>query len=143
KEVECKEKYRIEILKRFAALKNVEAEVDINRTWETIREYIKISAKETRGYYELKTHKPRFNKRFSQLLYIKGRSQTAVVTGSKGHKWDNLNNIRREASRISGKKRGEFRRGHQPKSNLVKDENGDLLADSHNTLNRWKNYFPV
>jgi hypothetical protein len=22
----------------------------------------------------------------------------------------------------------------------VKDENGDLLADSHNILNRWKNY---
>jgi hypothetical protein len=25
----------------------------------------------------------------------------------------------------------------------VKDENGDLLADSHNILNRWKNYFSV
>jgi hypothetical protein len=23
----------------------------------------------------------------------------------------------------------------------VKDENGDLLADFHNILNRWKNYF--
>jgi hypothetical protein len=23
----------------------------------------------------------------------------------------------------------------------VKDENGDLLADSHNNLNMWKNYF--
>jgi hypothetical protein len=23
----------------------------------------------------------------------------------------------------------------------VKDEDGDLLADSHNTLNRWKDYF--
>jgi hypothetical protein len=23
----------------------------------------------------------------------------------------------------------------------VKDENGDLLADSHNILNRWKKYF--
>jgi hypothetical protein len=23
----------------------------------------------------------------------------------------------------------------------VKDENGDLLADSHSILNRWKNYF--
>jgi hypothetical protein len=23
----------------------------------------------------------------------------------------------------------------------VKDENGDLLADSHNILNMWKNYF--
>jgi hypothetical protein len=30
---------------------------------------------------------------------------------------------------------------NQPRSSLVKDENGDLLADSHNILNRWKNYF--
>jgi hypothetical protein len=35
----------------------------------------------------------------------------------------------------------EFNRGYQPRNNLVKDENGDLLADSHNILNRWKNYF--
>jgi hypothetical protein len=34
----------------------------------------------------------------------------------------------------------EFKRGYQPRNNLVKDENGDLLADSHNILNRWKNY---
>jgi hypothetical protein len=34
-----------------------------------------------------------------------------------------------------------FKKGYQPRSNLVKDENGDLLADSHNILNRWKNYF--
>jgi hypothetical protein len=26
-------------------------------------------------------------------------------------------------------------------ANLVQDENGDLLAGSHNILNRWKNYF--
>jgi hypothetical protein len=31
--------------------------------------------------------------------------------------------------------------GHQPRNNLVKDENGDLLADSHSILNMWKNYF--
>jgi hypothetical protein len=31
--------------------------------------------------------------------------------------------------------------GYQPKNNLVKDENGDLLADFHSILNRWKNYF--
>jgi hypothetical protein len=31
--------------------------------------------------------------------------------------------------------------GNQPRCNLVKDENGDLLADSHNILNRWRNYF--
>jgi hypothetical protein len=34
----------------------------------------------------------------------------------------------------------EFKRDYQPRSNLVKNENGDLLADSHNILNRWKNY---
>jgi hypothetical protein len=34
-----------------------------------------------------------------------------------------------------------FKRGYQRRNNLVKDENGDLLADSHNILNRWRNYF--
>jgi hypothetical protein len=29
---------------------------------------------------------------------------------------------------------------YQPRSSLVKDENGDLLADSHNILDRCKNY---
>jgi hypothetical protein len=35
----------------------------------------------------------------------------------------------------------EFKRGYQHRNNLVKDENVDLLADSHNILNWWKNYF--
>jgi hypothetical protein len=46
------------------------------------------------------------------------------------------NNIRDLYRGING-----FKRGYQPLNNLVKDENGDLLADSHNILNRWKNYF--
>jgi hypothetical protein len=35
----------------------------------------------------------------------------------------------------------EFKRGYQPRNNLVKDENGDLFADSHNILNGWRNNF--
>jgi hypothetical protein len=35
----------------------------------------------------------------------------------------------------------EFKKGYQPRTNMVKEENGDLLADSHSILNRWKNYF--
>jgi hypothetical protein len=31
----------------------------------------------------------------------------------------------------------EFKKGYQHRSNFVKDENGDLLADSHNILNGW------
>jgi hypothetical protein len=43
-----------EISNTFAALENFHAEVDINRTWETIRENIKISAKKSLVYYEMK-----------------------------------------------------------------------------------------
>jgi hypothetical protein len=39
------------------------------------------------------------------------------------------------------RERNEFKRGYQPRNNLVKDENGDLHAYCHNILNRWKNYF--
>jgi hypothetical protein len=35
----------------------------------------------------------------------------------------------------------EYEKGYQPRNNLVKDENGDLLADSHSILNRRKKYF--
>jgi hypothetical protein len=35
----------------------------------------------------------------------------------------------------------EFKRCCQPTNNLFKDENGDMLEDSHNILNRWKNFF--
>jgi hypothetical protein len=35
----------------------------------------------------------------------------------------------------------KFKKGCQPRINLIKDERGDLLADSHKILNRWKNYF--
>jgi hypothetical protein len=35
----------------------------------------------------------------------------------------------------------EFKKGYRPKTNLVKDERGDLLGDPQNILTRWKNYF--
>jgi hypothetical protein len=51
---EGKERYRVEISNRFAALENVDTERDVNKSWESIRENIKISSKESLGYYELK-----------------------------------------------------------------------------------------
>jgi hypothetical protein len=42
---------------------------------------------------------------------------------------------------MNTKNNNEFKRGHQPRSHLVKHENGDLLADSNTTVNRWKSYF--
>jgi hypothetical protein len=39
-------------------LEDLNAEVDINSVWKIIRENIKISAKESLGYFELKKYKP-------------------------------------------------------------------------------------
>jgi hypothetical protein len=35
----------------------------------------------------------------------------------------------------------EFKRGYQPRINVVKDEKGDLVADCHSILARWRNHF--
>ena len=35
----------------------------------------------------------------------------------------------------------DFKKGYQPRTNIVKDEKGDLVADSHSVLIRWKNHF--
>jgi hypothetical protein len=66
--VEGKDQFHVEVSNRFAALEDLDAEVKINSGWETIRENIKISAKEGQGYFELKKHKQWFDKGCSELL---------------------------------------------------------------------------
>jgi len=34
-----------------------------------------------------------------------------------------------------------FKKEYQPRCNIVKDEKGDLVADSHSIVARWWNYF--
>jgi hypothetical protein len=80
---------------------------------------------------------------------------------------DNLHNVRREARRHFRNKKKEylkakineietnsknknirdlyrgihdFKRGCQPRTNVVKDEKGDLVADCHSILARWRNH---
>ena len=35
----------------------------------------------------------------------------------------------------------DFKKGYQPGTTIVKDEKGDLVADSHSIMTRWRNYF--
>jgi hypothetical protein len=42
--------------------------MDVNKAWETIRENIEISAKESLGYYEPKKNKLCFDEGYSELL---------------------------------------------------------------------------
>jgi hypothetical protein len=81
---------------------------------------------------------------------------------------DNLNNVRRGANRHFRNKKKEYlkakineleinsknknirdlyrgindyKMGYQPRTNVVKDEKSDLVADSHSILARWRNNF--
>jgi hypothetical protein len=58
----------VEVSNRFAALEDLEEGVEINSAWQTIRENIKISAKESLCYFELKKHKLWFDEGCSKLL---------------------------------------------------------------------------
>jgi uncharacterized protein YaaR (DUF327 family) len=146
----------VEISNRFTALANLNSKVDINRAVKTIRENIKISAKESLGYYELRKHKPWFSEGCSELLDQRKQARLQWLQDLNKITGDDLNNTRCESSRhfknkkseylkgrfnelatdsknknIRDQYRGinEFKRDYQPRSNLVKDENGDLLAD--------------
>ena len=35
----------------------------------------------------------------------------------------------------------DFKKGYQPRCNIVEDEKGDLVADTHSIVVRWRNYF--
>jgi hypothetical protein len=91
--------YRVEVSNRFAALEDLDAEVEINSGWEMIRENITISAKESLGYSELKKHKPWFDQACSKLVDQRKRAKLQWLQDPNETNGDNLNNMRCEASR--------------------------------------------
>jgi hypothetical protein len=116
----------------------------------------------------LKSHKPWFYEECLKLVDRRKQAKLQWLQYPSEVNEDNLSNVRREASRyFRNKKREylndninemelnsknknirdlyrgitEFKMGYQPKTNPVKDERADLLADPQKILTRWKNYF--
>ena len=162
-ELEVRKQYQIEITNRFAALENLSDGENINKAWENIKENIKTIAKDSLGLQELKQHKPWFDEECLGFLDQRKQALKQWIHDSRQSSVDNLNNVRREASRhFRGKKKKEylkvkvgeletnskknirdlyrgisdFKEGYQPGTNIVKDEKGDLVADSHIILAR-------
>jgi hypothetical protein len=167
-DIEIKEKYQVEISNRFAALEVFDESFDNNNAWESFRGNIKTSAKDNLGYHRLKHNKPWFDDECSKLIDQQKQSKLQWLQNSSQINGDNLKNLRCETSRtFRNKKReylkskineletnnknknirdlyrgkNEFKKGYQPGINIIKDENGNLLTDSQNVLNRWKNFF--
>jgi uncharacterized protein YaaR (DUF327 family) len=132
-EVESKEQYHVEVSNRFAALEDLEAEVEISSAWETIRE---------------KKHKTWFDEGCLKVLDQRKRAKLQWLQDPSEINGDNLNNVRCEARRhfrnmkeylkdninelaMNSKSKNirdlyrrinEFK-GYQPRNNLVKDVN--------------------
>jgi glycine betaine/choline ABC-type transport system substrate-binding protein len=60
-ELEVRKQYQIEISNRFAASENLSDSEDINMAWESVKENIKTSAKQSLDPLELKQHRPWFD----------------------------------------------------------------------------------
>jgi hypothetical protein len=67
-EDEAKEQYQVTNKNKFAALENLDDDGNINRAWNTIRENITISAKESISLCESKSHKPWFDEECLKLV---------------------------------------------------------------------------
>jgi hypothetical protein len=62
-------------IREYGALGNLGYYVDDNRSWQTIRDNIKTSAKKSLSYYELKYHEP-CDEGYSKLL---GQKKQTIV----------------------------------------------------------------
>ena len=117
--------------------------------------------------HEWKQHKPSFDDECLGFLDQRKRAQMQLVQDPCQSNVDNLNGVRREVSRHFRNKNKEylrakieeleanskihirdlyrgindFKKGYQSRCNIVKDEKGDLVADSHSNVVRWRNYF--
>jgi hypothetical protein len=154
-DLEVRKHYRIEITNRFAALENVNDDEDINRAWESIEENIKTSGKESLGLHEMKQHKPWFDEECLGILDERKQAKMQLIQDPIQSNLDNMNNVRRDPSRYFRNKKKEylkakieeletnskinkirdlyrdindFKKGYQPRTVIVKDEKGDLIA---------------
>jgi hypothetical protein len=80
-------------------LEDLDTEVEINSAWETIRENIKISAKESLCYFEFKKYKPWFDEGCSKLVDQRKQAKLQWLQDPSEINGDNLNNVQHEAGR--------------------------------------------
>jgi hypothetical protein len=148
----------VEISNRFATLESLDESFDTNNAWESIGKNIKISAKDNLGCHRLKHNKPWFDDECSKLTDQWKQAKLQWLQNPSQINGDNLKNSRSETSKTFRKKKraymkgkinklvtnnknknirhlyrgiNEFKKGYQPRINIIKDENGNLLADPH------------
>jgi hypothetical protein len=96
--VEVKEQNQVTIKNKFFALENLYCNEDINRAWDTTRENIKITAKESIGLCESMYHKIWFDEECLKLVDRRKQAKLQWLQDPSVVNEDNLSNVRKEAS---------------------------------------------
>jgi hypothetical protein len=118
--------------------------------------------------HERKQYKPWFDEECLVILDQRKQAKIQWIKYPSESNVDNLNNVRRDAGRhFRNKKKAylkseieeletnskindirelymginDVKKVYQPRTRIVKDEKGDLVAESHSIMVRWKNYF--
>jgi hypothetical protein len=104
--------------------------------WKLIVLNIKVSAKENLGYYELKKHKPWFNKVCSKLLDQSKQVKLQWLRDQSKIKGDNLNKVTCEESRHFRNKKREYLRD-KIKELAMKSKNKNI-RDLYRGINDFK-----
>jgi hypothetical protein len=97
----------------------------------------------------MKKHKPWFDEGWSKLFHQRKHAKLQWLQDPNEINRECLKDKITELAMNSKNKNirdlysgiNEFKRGYKPRSNFVKDENGDLLTDTSNTANRWMGYY--
>ena len=129
-----------------------------SRAWENIKENVKTSAKESLGLHEWKQHKPWFDRECLDFLDQRKQAKMQWIQDPSRSNADNLNNVRRDASRhFRNKKKAylkanieelesnskiknirdlytdidDFKKGYQPRTNIVFWLGGGTVSPSY------------
>jgi hypothetical protein len=146
-------------------LENLSDSKDINKAWENIQ----TSATDSLILHEFKQHKPWSDDECLGFFDQRKQAKMQWVQDPSQNNVDNLNNVRHEGFRhLRGGRREEYlkakideletdckiknirdlyrginyiMKGYQLRTDTVKVEKGDLVADSHSISARRRNYF--
>jgi hypothetical protein len=118
--------------------------------------------------HEMKHRKPCFDEECLGILDQRNQAKMQWIQDPSQSNGDNLNNVRRDASRnFRNKKKAylrakfeeletnskinnirdlyrginDIKKGYELRTRIIKDEKVDLFADSHSIMARWRNYF--
>jgi len=152
----------------FGIKHGISGDEKVNRAWGNIKENIKTLAIESLCLHEWTQHKPWFDNGYVDFLDQRKQAKMQWIQDPSRSNVDNLNNVRHDASRhFRNKKKAyrktkieeletnstvnnvrdlyrvinDFKMEYQPRTMIVRDYKGELVADPHSIMARWRNYF--